>query len=76
MQTADHMVSDGYLAAGYEYVCIDDCWLATERDSSNRLQAEKSLFPNGMKHLADYVRHYKTWKNSTHYCFMLFLFIV
>lgn len=56
MQMADHMVSDGYLAAGYEYVCIDDCWLAPERDVFHRLQPDKSLFPNGMKYLADYVR--------------------
>lgn len=55
MQMADHMVADGYKDAGYEYVCIDDCWLATERDIFNRLQPDKKRFPNGMKHVADYV---------------------
>lgn len=56
MQMADHMVSDGYLAAGYEYVCIDDCWLSPERDVFNRLRPDPTLFPHGMKYLADYVR--------------------
>ena len=27
----DLMVSGGYKAAGYEYVIIDDCWLAETR---------------------------------------------
>lgn len=55
MQMADHMVADGYKDAGYEYVCIDDCWLATERDNFHQLQPDPKRFPNGMKHLADYV---------------------
>lgn len=29
---ADHLAEDGYLEAGYEYLIIDDCWMATERD--------------------------------------------
>lgn len=53
---ADLIVNDGYKDAGYEYVCIDDCWLATERDIFHRLQPDRERFPNGMKHLADYVR--------------------
>jgi hypothetical protein len=35
---ADRMVEDGYLDAGYEYIIVDDCWLAPTRDSDNRLQ--------------------------------------
>jgi hypothetical protein len=54
---ADHMVQDGYKDAGYEYVCIDDCWLAKERDENHRLQPDPKRFPNGIKHLADYVSH-------------------
>nr|XP_018901717.1 PREDICTED: alpha-N-acetylgalactosaminidase-like [Bemisia tabaci] len=54
-RTADKMVEDGYLKAGYEYLIIDDCWLAKERDQDGKLQADKSRFPNGMKAVSDYV---------------------
>lgn len=30
-----------------------DCWMAKERDSNNRLQADPDRFPNGIKSLAD-----------------------
>ncbi|RZC40321.1 Melibiase domain containing protein, partial [Asbolus verrucosus] len=52
---ADQMAADGYVEAGYEYLIIDDCWLATERDSEGRLQPDPERFPNGIKALADYV---------------------
>uniref|UniRef100_A0A182U9L1 Alpha-galactosidase n=1 Tax=Anopheles melas TaxID=34690 RepID=A0A182U9L1_9DIPT len=52
---ADLMVSEGYRDAGYEYVNIDDCWMADERDEDGVLQPNKERFPNGIKHLADYV---------------------
>jgi len=54
-RAADKMASDGYLDAGYEYVIIDDCWLAKERDSDGKLQPDKDRFPNGIKNLAAYV---------------------
>ncbi|XP_050296913.1 alpha-N-acetylgalactosaminidase-like [Anthonomus grandis grandis] len=57
-RTADKMVSDGYLAAGYEYIIIDDCWSdKSGRDSDNRLKADPIRFPNGIKPLADYVHN-------------------
>lgn len=40
------MVEDGYLAAGYEYIIVDDCWLATTRDLMGRLQPDAKRFPN------------------------------
>ena len=43
---ADRMVEDGYLAAGYEYIIVDDCWLAATRDASGRLQPDAKRFPN------------------------------
>ena len=43
---ADRMVEDGYLAAGYEYIIVDDCWLATTRDSMGRLQPDAKRFPS------------------------------
>ncbi|KAJ8924358.1 hypothetical protein NQ315_007154 [Exocentrus adspersus] len=52
---ADHLVSDGYLEAGYEYVIIDDCWASKKRDNNSRLQPDPDRFPNGIKALADYV---------------------
>ena len=55
MQIADVMVKDGYRDAGYNYVCIDDCWLAETRDNQGRLQPDPKRFPSGMKALADYV---------------------
>ena len=56
MEMADVMVRDGYLAAGYEYVNIDDCWAEFERDENGKMVADKKRFPSGMKALADYVR--------------------
>lgn len=52
---ADHLVSDGYLEAGYEYIIIDDCWASKQRDNNSRLQPDPDRFPNGIKDLADYV---------------------
>lgn len=52
---ADRMAKDGWKEAGYEYVCIDDCWPASSRDALGRLQANPKRFPGGIKKLADYV---------------------
>jgi alpha-galactosidase len=54
-QTADAMVSSGMRAAGYEYVNIDDCWMAKDRDGEGNLQADPVRFSHGIKALADYV---------------------
>jgi len=55
MKMADLMVSKGFLAAGYEFVNIDDCWLAKERDSEGRLVADPERFPSGIKALSQYM---------------------
>ena len=52
---ADRLVSDGYLAAGYNHVNMDDCWMAKERDANGKLVADPDRFPSGIKALADYV---------------------
>ena len=52
---ADHLVADGYKDVGYEYVNVDDCWPAKERDSKGQLQGDPQRFPSGIKKLADYV---------------------
>jgi alpha-galactosidase len=54
-QTAQAMVSNGMKAAGYDYVNIDDCWMAPSRDSAGNLVADPTRFPDGMKPVADYV---------------------
>ena len=55
MEMADRMASDGYKDVGYEYIAVDDCWPATERDQNGELQPDPIRFPSGMKALADYV---------------------
>ncbi|KAM9181062.1 alpha-galactosidase A [Dugong dugon] len=55
MQMADLMVSDGWKDAGYQYLCIDDCWMAPTRDSKGKLQADPERFPGGIHRLANYV---------------------
>ncbi|CAG0921212.1 unnamed protein product [Notodromas monacha] len=52
---ADLVVSEGYRNVGYEYINIDDCWLARERDRRGRLQPDPIRFPSGIKALADYI---------------------
>ncbi|XP_069749903.1 alpha-galactosidase A-like [Narcine bancroftii] len=55
MQMADVMAAEGWKDVGYEYVCIDDCWMYVTRDADHRLQADPKRFPNGIRQLADYV---------------------
>lgn len=66
-ETADAMVETGLKDAGYEYVVIDDCWQAKERDAEGNLTYDKEKFPNGMKALADYV-HSKGLKFGMYSC--------
>lgn len=54
-ETADAMVESGMKEAGYEYVNIDDCWMAPERDADGNLQPDPETFPNGIDGVAEYV---------------------
>jgi alpha-galactosidase len=54
-ETADAMVASGLRAAGYQYVNIDDCWMASERNADGSLSPDPKKFPGGMAALADYV---------------------
>ncbi len=56
---ADLVVSEGYAAAGYEYINVDDCWLEKNRGSRGELVADRRRFPSGMKALANYVSNEK-----------------
>ncbi|WP_320052285.1 glycoside hydrolase family 27 protein [uncultured Acetobacteroides sp.] len=53
-EIADAMVANGYKAAGYEYIVIDDCWHG-QRDSLGFIHPDPTRFPSGIKALADYV---------------------
>lgn len=59
-ETADAMVAGGYREAGYQYVNIDDCWMAHDSVAGN-VTANKTRFPSGMKSLSEYMhqRHLK-----------------
>ena len=49
--TADAMVESGLRDAGYEYLVVDDCWMADDRP----LRADPTDFPSGVAALAEYV---------------------
>lgn len=55
MEVADAMVNSGMKDAGYEYINLDDCWMAKHRDKDGNLIADAQRFPHGMKYLADYI---------------------
>ena len=67
METADKMVSEGLLDAGYEYLVVDDCWSYSERDKNGKLVADPEKFPSGMKALSDYI-HSKGLKFGMYSC--------
>ena len=52
---ADAMVSSGMRDAGYQYLVLDDAWMAPERDANGALQADPAKFPKGMKDIGDYI---------------------
>ncbi|MBU3895658.1 ricin-type beta-trefoil lectin domain protein [Serratia rubidaea] len=46
---------NGLADAGYRYLIVDDCWMASNRDAQGQLYGDPERFPSGMKALADYV---------------------
>ena len=54
-EIADAMISSGLRDVGYNYVNIDDCWMAPQRTADGHLQAHPERFPNGMKAVGDYL---------------------
>ena len=52
---SDAMASSGMRDAGYQYLVIDDAWMAAKRDANGALQADPAKFPKGMKELGDYI---------------------
>lgn len=53
---ADAFVTTGMKAAGYQYVNVDDCWMAMNRTADGLLTHDPTRFPSGMKALANYVQ--------------------
>jgi hypothetical protein len=51
----DAMISTGMKEAGYEYINLDDGWMAEKRDVNGNLQSNPDKFPGGIKSLSDYV---------------------
>ena len=67
LSTADTMVESGLLAAGYNYLVIDDCWSLPRRDGRGHLAADPVKFPHGMAYVADYI-HSKGLKFGMYSC--------
>ncbi|PLB54185.1 putative alpha-galactosidase A [Aspergillus steynii IBT 23096] len=55
-QTADAMSSNGLLAAGYNWINLDDCWMTQARAPDGSLQWNSTLFPHGIPWLGEYVK--------------------
>lgn len=66
-EIADTMVSKGFKDAGYEYLVLDDFWMAPMRDSDGRFVPDKDKFPNGLQPVIDYV-HGKGVKFGLYSC--------
>lgn len=67
LESADAMVENGLLDAGYQYLVIDDIWALKERDAQGRIVPDPEKFPHGMKYVADYV-HGKGLKFGMYSC--------
>lgn len=67
MDIADRLVSSGMKDAGYEYLVLDDAWMAKERDVNGNLVTDPARFPHGIKYVADYV-HSKGLKFGLYNC--------
>jgi alpha-galactosidase len=52
LKTADEMISTGLLAAGYNRINLDDCWMKTSRSQDGTLTWNTTLFPRGIPWLA------------------------
>jgi alpha-galactosidase len=64
---ANTFIDKGLKDAGYQYVVLDDGWMAMERDKAGNLVADPVKFPSGMKSLVDYV-HSKGLKFGIYNC--------
>lgn len=66
-ETADALVAQGLLGAGYEYLVLDDGWALRERDAQGQLVPDPEAFPHGIQWVIDYV-HAKGLKFGLYSC--------
>lgn len=52
LANARALVSSGLARLGYDYVNLDDCWMAPTRAADGQLQADPTRFPDGIAWLA------------------------
>lgn len=64
---ADKFIELGLKEVGYEYIVLDDGWMAMERDKDGKLYGDPKKFPKGMKALGDYI-HSKGLKFGIYNC--------
>ncbi len=67
MEIADDMVNSGMKNAGYNYIVLDDGWMAKERNANGDLVPDTQKFPHGLKVVVDYV-HAKGLKFGLYNC--------
>ena len=63
----DAFIRDGLKDAGYNYIVLDDGWMAMERDAQGNLVPDPKKFPSGLKSLSDYI-HSKGLKFGIYNC--------
>lgn len=56
VETADAMVNNGLLAAGYDRLNLDDCWMTHQRAADGQLQWDPKKFPRGLIWLGQYFK--------------------
>lgn len=66
-EIADDMIASGMKVAGYNYIVLDDGWMAKERNKNGDLVPDPIKFPNGLKVVIDYV-HSKGLKFGLYNC--------
>ncbi|HEX6449228.1 MAG TPA: NPCBM/NEW2 domain-containing protein [Trebonia sp.] len=52
LANAKALVSSGLAKLGYNYLNLDDCWMAPQRAADGELQADPTRFPHGIAWLA------------------------
>jgi len=67
LDIADKLAASGMKDAGYNYLVLDDAWMALERDNNGNLVTDPKRFPHGVKYVADYV-HSKGLKFGLYNC--------
>jgi alpha-galactosidase len=66
-EIANDMEASGMKDAGYNYLVLDDGWMAKERNKNGDLVPDPQKFPNGLKPVVDYV-HSKGLKFGLYNC--------